>query len=329
MLKTACTLTGDNYQLVASDTPASKKKITAMALAMMVPILIWVFNGFMLSWQVLETGLGWAVLTGIVCGIIVFFVEKLIVMANGNSWLTFFRVCIGVIVAALGSIAIDEVVFKKDIDTSVVKLKGKAIQQTRDEAATAFESEFGYAQLNATIASANSAYESAEKAVIDEANGTYGTGRRGVGKITALKDKKASERKAELDKLLAEKAKLDEKKQAIIVEAGNTRSTTYNENALLIRIKALFKLVKEDSYMLTTYLLFTLLLFFFEFLVVVLKLTWKKTNYEKKLEMIEEIGYRRMEFLKQKNSPLTDPGNYMPRFEMARQALKKGSSLYK
>lgn len=76
MLKTACNLTGDNYPLVANDTPASKKKITAMALAMMVPVMIWVFNGFMLSWQVLETGLGWAVLTGVACGIIVFFVEK-------------------------------------------------------------------------------------------------------------------------------------------------------------------------------------------------------------------------------------------------------------
>ena len=60
MLKTACFFTGDNYTLVAVDTPASKKKIVAMALAMMVPVLIWVFNGFMLSFQVLNTGLGWA-----------------------------------------------------------------------------------------------------------------------------------------------------------------------------------------------------------------------------------------------------------------------------
>lgn len=329
MLKTACTLTGDNYQLVANDTPASKKKITAMALAMMVPVLIWVFNGFMLSWQVLETGLGWAVLTGVACGIIVFFVEKLIVMANGNRYLTIFRICIGVIVAALGSIAIDEVVFKKDIDTSVVKLKGNAVQQARDEAATDFETEHGYTQLNADIAIAKTMHESAEKAVIDEANGTYGTGRRGAGKITALKEKKATERKAQLDKLLAAKTKLEEEKQQAIEAAGEKRRESYSENALLIRIKALFSLVKQDGYMLITYLLFTLLLFFFEFLVVVLKLTWKETNYEKKLEMIEEIGRRRMEFLQQKNSPLTDPGNYMPRFEMARQALKKESSVYK
>lgn len=328
MLKTACTLTGDNYQLVANDTPASKKKITAMAIAMMVPVLIWVFNGFMLSLQVLETGWGWAIFTGLVCGFIVFVVEKLIVMANGNGWLTFFRICIGLIVAALGSIAIDEVVFKKDIDTSVVKLKGKTVQQARDTAAADFENENGYVQLNTAISEARTAYESAERTVIDEANGTYGTGRRGAGKITALKDKKASERKAELDKLIASKEKLEEEKQKAIEAAGENRRASYNENALLVRIKALFNLVKEDGYMLATYLLFTLLLFFFEFLVVVLKLTWKKTNYERKMEMIEEISNRRIEFLKQNNSPLNDPGNYLPQFATARESVKKNSSIY-
>ena len=115
MLKTASFLTGDNYKMLAADTPASKKKVVAMAIAMLVPVLIWIFNGFMLSFQVLQSGWGWAIITAIACGTIVFFIEKLIIMANGNKWLTFFRVCIGLIVALLGSIAIDEVIFKDDI----------------------------------------------------------------------------------------------------------------------------------------------------------------------------------------------------------------------
>ena len=117
MLKTASFLTGDNYKMLATDTPASKKKVVAMAIAMLVPVLIWIFNGFMLSFQVLQSGWGWAIVTAIACGTIVFFIEKLIIMANGNNWLTLFRVCIGLIVALLGSIAIDEVIFKDDINT--------------------------------------------------------------------------------------------------------------------------------------------------------------------------------------------------------------------
>lgn len=142
------------------------------------------------------------------------------------------------------------------------------------------------------------------------------------------KTKKRGERKSVLAGLITQKTILDQEKDKAVKEAGGKRAESFNENALLIRIKALFSLVAKDGYMLTTYILFTLLLVFFEFLVVVLKLTWKKTNYEKKMEMIEEIGHIRMEFLQRKDSPLTDPGNFLPQFETARQALKKDSSLY-
>lgn len=328
MLKIACTLTGDNYQLVVMDTPASKKKIIAMALAMMVPVLIWIFNGFMLSWQVLETGLVWAIATGVVCGLIIFIIEKLIVMANGNRWLSLFRISIGLIVAALGSIAIDEVVFKKDIDISVAKQKESAVQESRVQAIADFEKENGYSQLNDDITRVTASVEAAEKAVIDEANGTYGTGVRGAGIITQLKEGKAAARREDLQKLLAQKEMLEKDKQNKTTDAGKNRKATYHENALLIRIKALFSLIAEDRYMLIIYILFTLLLFFFEFLVVVLKLTWKKTHYELRMQMIEDIGRKRMEFLLQKNSPLSDPGLFMPEYAAARNAILVKKSLF-
>ncbi len=328
MLKTACFLTGDNYTLVATDTPASKKKVVALGLAMMVPVLIWVFNGFMLAFQVLKAGLVWSIITALVCGTIIFFIEKLIVMANGNRCLTGFRICIGFIVALLGSIAIDEVVFKNDIDISVAALKVKSIIQSKDDAAKDFMELNGYKNLNRLISEAQTKYDNAEKAVIDEANGTYGTGKRGAGKITLLKDKKAGARKTDLDKLNLQKTNLDMAKDNAILTAGQARADSFNEHALLIRIKALFRLVGTDGYMLATYILFTLLFFFFEFLVVILKLNWKKTNYERKLDMIEEIGQKRMEYLMRKDSPMTDPGYYLPQLEQARNLLKQNSKIF-
>ena len=67
---------------------------------------------------------------------------------------------------------------------------------------------------------------------------------------------------------------------------------------------------------------------FFELLVVILILTWKKINIERKMEMIENFGQRRIEFLIKSNSPLNDPGSYLPQFSVARECLKKNSALF-
>ena len=42
----------------------------------------------------------------------------------------------------------------------------------------------------------------------------------------------------------------------------------------------------------------------------------------------EKIGEKRMEFLQGGDSPLADPGNYLPQLEQARQILKKNISVY-
>lgn len=328
MLKTACNLTGDNYKLLTSDTPASKKKVVAMALAMIIPVLIWFFNGFMLSFQVLNMGLGWSILIGIVCASVVFVIEKLVIMANGNHWLTKFRIAIGFIIAVLGSIAIDEVVFKGDIDTQVAAMKTSAIALSKTEASADFTTQTDIGNLNTQIKEAQLKYDNAAAAVIAEADGSYGTKRRGVGKITELKERKAKERKTELDVLHAQKTNANRVKDSVMSVAGLSTGNSFNEHALLTRVKALFQLVSKDKYMLITYALFTLLLFFFEFLVVILKSTWKKTNYERRVEMIEEIGRKRMEFLQKPASALLDPGYYSQQFQGSRELVNKSHSLF-
>ena len=308
MLKTACFLTGDNYQLVSNDTPASKKKITAMAIAMMLPITIWLFSSFLLVIEVLKTGFIYAMLTALVCGLIIFFIEKLVIMADGNGWLTLFRICIGFIVASLGSIAIDEVVFKNDIDISVVSLKNEAIRKAKQDEENQFKLNNNYQNVQFEVTNLANRYNSAVNSAIAEADGTTGSKQAGVGVITIMKDNAKNVIRKDLEAANQKLALLDKDKNEAVKKAGLVMAKAFNENALLIRIKALFSLVISDRYMAIVYTLFTLLMFFFEFLVVILKLTWKKTNYERKLAMIEKIGEERILYLLRKGSPVYDPG---------------------
>jgi len=328
MLKTACFLTGDNYQLVSNDTPASKKKITAMAIAMMLPITIWLFSSFLLAFEVIKTGFISSLITALVCGLIVFFIEKLVIMADGNRWLTLFRISIGFIVAALGSIAIDEVVFKNDIDISVVSLKNEAIRKAKQDEENQFKINNNYQKVELAIANLTNKYSTAVNNTLAEADGTTGSKKSGVGSIYRIKDKAKEVIRKDLEAANQKLALLDKEKNEAVKKAGLGMEKDFNENALLIRIKALFALVICDRYMAIVYTLFTLLMFFFEFLVVILKLTWKKTNYERKLAMIEKIGEERILYLLRKGSPVYDPGLDLQQMVTVKSGLIKKAAVF-
>jgi hypothetical protein len=307
MLRFATFMTGDDFCLLKQDTPASRRKVIGLAIAMSVPVLVWLISGYLLASKVLRLGIFSSIITGLTCCTIIFLLEKMIVMSKGGGFLSFFRILIGLILAMLGSLSLDEVVFHDDISRSVARLKVLQGITASDSARLEYERINGYQEIQAKIQEAKARYESAEADVINEANGTYGTGKRGVGRITALKDRKATNRKNDLENNYLALAKLDSLKVIYIENARQQALNSFSENGLLTRIKALADLVKTDGWMLFTYILFTLLMLFVEFLVVIFKSNWEKTNYERRMEIIERIGEKRLEILMMDRSPVYDP----------------------
>ncbi len=300
-------MTGDDYAILKKETPASRRKVIGLALAMSIPVFVWFMSGYMLSEKVLDLGTTKSLLTAASCSLVVFLMEKLIVMSKGGKALNFLRVSIGLILATLGSLSIDEVVFHDDISRSVERMKVMHAVSVTNSAKADFERLNDYHELKQRIRESRERYETAESDVINEANGTHGTMKSGVGGITELKDRKASDRKQDLEKLYGALAALDSSKAAYVETEKQKALATFSEKGLLTRIKALADLVKSDGWMKFTYATFTLLMLFIEFLVVVFKSTWPTTNYERRLEMIERIGERRMGLLMTEGSPVYDP----------------------
>lgn len=328
MIKFACFLTGDNYKLLATDTPASKKKVVALGIALMVPVLIWFLNGFLLSYMVLHTGMMNALLVAFICAVLIFATEKMILMANGNGWITFFRFFTGLVTALLGSIAIDEVVFKNDIDTEVSVLKQHRTEAAKRRAEQAFYIDFNVASLDTSIQRAELVYSEREEAAVKEADGSSGTGNKGIGEVTAFKNEKAKERKLQLQTLQNKKDSLDVIKAAAIEKAGEQASANFSADGLLIRVEALFQLAFSNRYMAIVYVAFTLLFLFLELLVVILKVSWKKTNYERRLQFIELLGQKRIDFLQSKHLAIADPGYYTSNSEQAKLLLKNKKGMF-
>ena len=297
MLKFACFITGDNYQMLKSETTPSRKKVIALAMAVFVPTLMWFITGFLMVYAVFEKPLHTAIFAGLLAAAMIFIIEKLVVMSSGSKWLVMFRVLLAFLVAALGSVFLDEVIFDKDISQQMAINRDQLINRKKDQVQQSFNDE--KVALEKTIQEKYAAWQQSLQAAEREADGSAGSGIKGVHAITRLKLDNAGT--IQQDYLLAKK-ELEDLQLRILTEqekaAGQVKAG-FENNALLQRIKAMFDLVKTDGYMMAFYILVTSILFTLEFLVVVFKVTMGKTNYERRLELIEEIGQKRMEKVRQ------------------------------
>jgi Domain of unknown function (DUF4407) len=152
-------------------------------------------------------------------------------------------------------------------------------------------------------------------------DGTSGTKNIGVGKIAMEKKKRASKaeqfynsKKAELNRL-----------NLALDNLSNTASEKIDQNpenaSILLRIEAMHSLVGKKTDVLIAYILFTLIFFILEFMVVIAKYGMKKTAYEHLVDLKEHIAEKRVRLLMNPNSPLLEPGNFNPALAEARKSV--------
>jgi len=317
-------ITGDDFQMLNSDTPSSKKKVSALAISIFIPTMLWFVNGFLLSNEVMGKSIGSSIMVGLVAAFMIFLIEKLIIMSNGSIALTIFRGILAFLVAILGSVFLDEVIFVKDINQQLSINKELLLDQKQSKTKQKYSGDIVKSEQE--VAEKYNTWQSRQVEAQKEADGSGGSGRKGVHTITRLKLDNATinhsdyeEAKSELDALNS-RINQEQKKNMSEIESS------FENNALLNRIKAMFDLVVSDVYMLIIYVIITLVLFALEFLVIFFKITMKKTNYEYRLELIEEIGRKRMDKVRQHDIAHFEPGKNDSSYKDAKDQILKISS---
>lgn len=285
MLKFYSLIIGENPNYTASFQPASKRKIALYANCLMVPVILWFINGYLLVSHVLEGGIYASILTAFIAAFIIFLIERAIIMSNGSKPIFWFRIFLGFIIASLGSISLDEVIFKQDIDNQVALYK----QLEVDDSMQKFEnnSDKQIETQETKVKQKYNKWQSELKDAKGEADGTSGSRQKLVGPITIVKLKIAEQAlevyKAENAKLDLLKSNLEEEKKTAKIKA----ETDFQSNALLLRIQAMFDLIAKNKFMLLVYILFTLFIFCLEFLVVLIKIG-SKNSFDEDLELVRE-----------------------------------------
>lgn len=116
-LKTGCNLTGYNYEIVKNSSEATARTVKKYFSAMLIISILWGFIGFSFARRYLDTGYTGSSIVALVMIFIVIQVERQIILSSGRNWLVpVFRTLIGVVMAIIGSVIIDQIIFKDDIE---------------------------------------------------------------------------------------------------------------------------------------------------------------------------------------------------------------------
>lgn len=116
-IKIGCFITGHNYSIVKNSSEASAKAVKKYLSAILIIATLWGFIGFAFTRRYLHGDTFFSILGAVVMIIIVIQVERQIILSVGKNKLAFvFRVAIGIVMAIIGSVILDQVMFKEDVE---------------------------------------------------------------------------------------------------------------------------------------------------------------------------------------------------------------------
>lgn len=116
-LKLGCFLTGYNYFIIKNSSEASAKAVKKYLSAMLIVSTLWGFIGFAFTQRYLHGSTYAAIFGALLMIFIVIQIERQIILSIGkNHWAFGFRVAIGLVMAIIGSLILDQIIFKDDIE---------------------------------------------------------------------------------------------------------------------------------------------------------------------------------------------------------------------
>jgi len=116
-IRFGCFLTGYNYDIMKNSSEASAKSVKKYTSAILIVSIIWGFIGYSFANRYLHLDTKGSIVGAIIMIFIVIQIEKQIILNVGkNKVAQYFRVAIALVMAVLGSIIVDQMIFKDDIE---------------------------------------------------------------------------------------------------------------------------------------------------------------------------------------------------------------------
>lgn len=262
-------ITGDSKAELSKYDSGSRKRIQLLGMLVLIPTIIWFITGYLLMSCIFYASNALSVLAGTILALLIFFIDRSIILATKGWFTIIFRFLLGTTIALLGSFFIDTIIFGQDIE--------------------AYAIEKYHLSQKASLESLNHAYDKASADYFGEMNGTAGSKLKGFGKITEAKEREKNKADDE-HKALSQKI---EHELLVLNDPGHPdRKVMLSKLGLLSlsnRIVLFNELKKKDSYIFLIWLLIFGAMAFIEFLPVSIKSFSTPTSYELDCEARKEL----------------------------------------
>jgi hypothetical protein len=115
-LRFGCFLTGFSYKVLENCSEVSKKAVKKYTSALLIIMVVWGFIGYMFSNRYIGLSSEYAMFGAVIMIFMIVQIERQIILTIGkNPWAKFFRSVLAIIMAILGSLIVDQILFQDDI----------------------------------------------------------------------------------------------------------------------------------------------------------------------------------------------------------------------
>lgn len=116
-LKAGCFITGYNYSILRNCSEVAKKTVKKYTAAMVIMCLLWGLIGYSFSSRYLHSSALTSLASALLFILVIIQIERQVIMQTmKNNSLQLFRAVIAIMMAFIGSLIIDQIIFKDDIE---------------------------------------------------------------------------------------------------------------------------------------------------------------------------------------------------------------------
>ncbi|PWS32535.1 DUF4407 domain-containing protein [Pedobacter paludis] len=127
-LKISCFLTGYNYYILSNCSEVSIRKVKKYTAALLIISVVWSFVGFCFCSRYIKLGVSGSILGSIISVLIILQIERQILLIDKtNNILKATRIGLAILMAIIGSLIIDQLIFKDDIDKTKIAINQQKV----------------------------------------------------------------------------------------------------------------------------------------------------------------------------------------------------------